>query len=58
VYRKLKGQLLKEKYFLRAFWFINLEIGILYLHPSLAQNFFLNLAFNKLLKEFPTRFST
>lgn len=53
---KLKGQLLKAKYILRAFWFINTEIGILYLHQeSLAQNFLINLAFDKLLKEAPTR---
>lgn len=55
-YSILTGQLLKEKYMCRVFWFINIAIGILYLHQeSLAKNFLINLAFDKLLKEAPTR---
>lgn len=33
----------RKKFILRAFWFINIEIGILNLHQeSLAQNFLMN----------------
>lgn len=55
-YSKSKGQLVKENYIFRVFWFINVEIEILYLYQdNLAPNFLINSAFDKLLTEAPTR---